>query len=51
MFKRMFTHSTVAKGYKCGRTKMTYTITNGTYTTFIAELNDKLKNVFFFTVR
>ena len=45
MFKRMFTDSTVAKGYKCGRTKMTYTITHGTYTTFIAELNDKLKNL------
>ena len=43
-FKRMFTDSTVAEGYKCGRTKMTYTITHGTYPTFITELNDKLRN-------
>ena len=47
IFKRMFPDSSIAAGYKCGRTKMTYTIMHGTYNTFISELNEKLKeNVF-----
>lgn len=47
MFKRMFPDSAIAGGYKCGRSKMSYTIRHGTYKTFISQLNEKLKDTVF----
>ena len=43
----MFTDSPTAAGYKSCRTKMSYTITHGTYETFKTQLDSKLKENLF----